>query len=100
MTTNTLLISLIILIVAYPFSVYFKLKSFNKSLTKHWINIEKLISQYESNPSEEFLQNLNRERRVYNSFVRANDNKLDSSLARFIAKKYGFKRKDHFKYPL
>ena len=98
MNTNTLLISIFILIIAYPFTIYFKLKSLNKNLTQHWENIENLLEQYKANSSKETLKDLDRERRAYNAFVRANDHKLSSTIGRFIAKKYGFDKKEHFDF--
>lgn len=98
MNTSTLLISIVFLIIAYPFTVYFKLKSLSKSLTYHWENIESLLEQHKTASSEEVLQNLNRERRAYNALVRANDHKLDSTVGLFIANKYGFEKKEHFNF--
>ena len=98
MNTNTLLISILILIIAYPFIVYFKLKNLNKNLIYHWGNIENLLEQYKAHSSKETLKNLDRERRAYNALVRANDHKLDSSLGQFIANKYGFEKKEHFDF--
>ena len=98
MNINTLLISIFILIIAYPFTVYFKLKSLNKKLIHHWGNIENLLKQYKDNSSEETLKDIDRERRAYNSFVRANDHKLDSTVGQFIANKYGFEKKEHFDF--
>lgn len=98
MNTSTLLISISILIIAYPFSVYFKLKNLDKSLSYHWENIEALLEQYKANSTEETLKKLDHERRVYNSLVRANDHKLNSSIGQFIAKRYGFEKKEHFNF--
>ena len=98
MSTNTLLISIFILIILYPFSVYFKLKNLNKNLIYHWGNIENLLEQYKNNASEKTLKNLDNERRAYNALVRANDHKLDSTIGKFISQKYGFEKKEHFDF--
>ncbi len=98
MNIDIFLMSIFILIIAYPFSIYFKLKSLNKKLTYHWEKIESLVKQYKTNPLEETKQSLNHERRAYNSFVRANDHKLDSIIGKFMANKYGFEKKEHFDF--
>jgi len=98
MNTDTFLISVVILIIAYPFTVYFKLKSLNTKLKYHWEKIENLVNDYRVTTSKEVLVNLDRERRTYNAFVRANDHKLDSTLGKLIANKYGFERKEHFSF--
>ena len=43
------------------------------------------------------LQKLHTEGRAYNALVRTNDHKLDSMMGKFIAKKYGFEQREHFK---
>lgn len=98
MNINTFLISMVILIIAYPFTVYFKLKSLNTKLEHHWEKIENLVQEYKTTTSKEVLVNLAHERRAYNALVRANDHKLDSTVGRFIANKYGFEKKEHFEF--
>ena len=98
MNTDTFLISVVILIIAYPFTVYFKLKSLNTKLKYHWEKIENLVNDYRATTSKEVLANLDRERRAYNALVRANEHKLDSTLGKLIANKYGFERKEYFNF--
>jgi hypothetical protein len=98
MNTTTFLLSLAIIIIFYPFSIYFKLKSLSKKLICHQKRIEDLVKEYKISNKEEVLGNLDRERRAYNAFVRANNHKLDSILGKFIANKYGFEKKEHFEF--
>ena len=98
MDINTFLISIVILIIAYPFTVYFKLKSLSTKLEHHGEKIEKLVQEYKTTTSKEVLANLDRERRAYNALVRANDHKLDSTLGKLIANHYAFERKEYFNF--
>ena len=98
MDTNTFLISVVILIIAYPFIVYFKLKSLNTKLKYHWEKIENLVNDYRATTSKEVLANLDRERRTYNALVRANDHKLNSTLGKLIANHYAFERKEYLNF--
>ena len=98
MDTNTFLISILILIIAYPFTVYFKLKSLSTKLEHHWEKIKNLVQEYKTTTSKEVIANLDRERRTYNALVRANDHKLNSTIGKLIANKYGFERKEHFSF--
>ncbi len=93
-----MLITLAILIMAYPFFLHYQLSSFKKQLHNTWEEIEKLLKNYENESTEEVAQKIHTKRRAYNTLVRGNNHKLESKLAKFLAKKYDFKTADFFEF--
>jgi hypothetical protein len=67
-------------------------------MNAHWSNLQELLTLYKENPMEENLENIHRQRRLYNTLVRENNAKLESFLGRIIGKKYNFKKKEHFEF--
>jgi hypothetical protein len=98
MNTTTMLIILAILIIGYPFFLHYKLNSFKKQLTRSWAEIEKLLIAYENEPLDELAQKIHKKRRAYNTLVRGNNHKLQSKLAKFLAKKYDFETTKFFEF--
>ena len=98
MNTSTMLTAIVILILLYPFALYFQLKGFETKLDTQWEKIKKLLEKEKTSTSEELVESIHIERRAYNATVRANNNKLSSTLAQFMAKKYGFKKRELFEF--
>jgi hypothetical protein len=98
MSLTTLSISILVLIIIYPFVVHYQLKSFKTKMEKHWTKLEALIAKYKKNNSQEVLEKISFERRAYNSVIRANNHKLESMVGKFLSKKYGFETRENFEF--
>jgi hypothetical protein len=93
-----MIIVIIILILIYPFLLHFQLNTFKKKLTVAWQEIASLLENYKNTPSDEVAEKIHQKRRAYNALVRANNHKLNSNIAQFLAKKYNFVEKELFKF--
>jgi len=98
MNSSTMLISLTILILLYPFLLRFQLNSFKEKLELLWKEITQLLEKNTKASSDELKEQIHIKRREYNALVRANNHKLDSKLARFLARKYNFTNRDLFEF--
>lgn len=98
MNSTTMLLTLTVIIIGYPFYVYYNLKQLKKALEQHWGKIETLVKKYHENKSKEAIEAIHRERRAYNSLVRKNNHVLEKSVGKLIAKKYGFSVKEQFEF--
>ena len=98
MNITTISISILLLIIIYPFIVYYQLKSFQTEMIQHLAKLEQLITKYKDNDTKENLQKIDFERRAYNRVIRANNNKLESTVGKILAKKHGFKSRENFEF--
>ena len=98
MNSITMIITIAILIVLYPFVLYFQLNSFKQKLNLLGQEIETLLKRYELEASEKLEERIHIKRRAYNALVRANNHKLESKLSQLLAKKYNFESKQPFKF--
>jgi len=98
MNSTTMLITIAILIVLYPFVLYFQLNSFKQKLNLLGQEIEVLLKRYGIKASEKLEEEIHIKRRAYNALVRANNHKLKSKLSQLLAKKYNFESKKIFEF--
>jgi len=94
MNTTTILTAIAVLILLYPFIVYYQLNTLEKKIDKEWSEIEELLKEEKEKNSDE----IHRRRRVYNTLVRENNHRLSSFIARLMSKKYGFKSREFFEF--
>jgi hypothetical protein len=69
-------------------------------MEQHWTKLEELITKYKNDDSPKTLEKINFERRAYNSVIRANNDKLESTVGKLLAKKYGFKIIETFNFKI
>jgi hypothetical protein len=93
-----MIVTIAILIIGYPFFLYFKLNSFKTKLYASCQELEALLKEHNNEASEELAESIHRKRRAYNAVVRANNHKVDSKLGRFLAKRYDFSTQDFFEF--
>jgi len=94
---NTI-ITIAILIIGYPFFLYFKLNSFKQKLSGLGKELDTLVKEHNNEASEELAEKIHGKRRAYNRIVRVNNHKLNSRLGKFMATKYDFKTADFFEF--
>lgn len=98
MNSTLMMISIAILVILYPFFLYYTLNSLQNKLSDNIKELEKLLKKYKNEDSTELSEEIHKKRRAYNTIVRVNNHKLDSMLGKLLAKKYDFKRKGFFKF--
>ena len=98
MNSTIMIISIAILIILYPFFLYFKLSSFKKKLNDSQEELNELLEQHHNDSSDKLAEDIHTKRRAYNQVVRVNNHTLDSRLGRLLAKKYHFEEKDSFTF--
>ena len=98
MNSTVMLVTIAILIIGYPFFLYYKLSSFKRQLSASSEELEALLKQHKNEASEELAESIHRKRREYNRVVRVNNHKLNSKLGNFLAKKYDFSTQDFFEF--
>lgn len=98
MNSTVMIVTIAILIIFYPFFLYFKLNSFKKQLFTLKQELEGFLKEHNTKASEELAEDIHKKRRVYNRIVRVNNHKLDSRLGKFLAKKYDFNTEEFFEF--
>lgn len=96
--TTVMIIIIILLMIIYPFLLHFKLNSFKHQLDASWKELNKLLEKHKHEVSEELAEEIHKKRRTYNALVRVNNHKLESTLGKFLAKKYDFRSREIFKF--
>ena len=94
MNTTTILTAIAVLIVLYPFIVYYQLKTLEKKINKEWSEIEVLLKE----EKEKNIDKIHQKRRIYNTLVRENNHRLSSFMAQLMTKKYNFKNREFFEF--
>ncbi|CAA6800574.1 MAG: Unknown protein [uncultured Sulfurovum sp.] len=98
MSSTAMLMSIVILIILYPFFLYFKLNSFKHKLSVLLKELDTNVEKHKHNASEELAEKIHHKRRAYNTVVRAYNHTLDSKLGKFLAKKYNFSTQKSFEF--
>jgi hypothetical protein len=93
-----MIVTIAILVISYPFFLYFKLTSFKQKLSALGEELASLVQKHNHEASEELAENIHRKRRDYNRIVRVNNHKLSSRLGKFMAKQYDFSTQDFFEF--
>jgi len=98
MNSTSIITSIIIFLILYPFILHFQLNTFKKKLDSSWKKIETLLEKYNNQSSTELSEEIHIKKRAYNALVRANNHKLKSKIAGLLAKKYHFTTRELFEF--